>query len=99
MFTYLVMSVLDMQGLLGGYAFVVRSGAPHYLEPISYALAYVIPKAPSSYVYYIFWSAFWIHALDFMVFLIYIPRSKHLHLFAAPFNVLFSTGTQATPLP
>ena len=99
MLTYFVMSVLDMQGLLGGYTFVVRSGTPHYLEPISYALASIIPKAPSSYVYYIFWSAFWIHALDFMVFLIYIPRSKHLHLFAAPFNVLFSTGTQARPLP
>ena len=65
MVTYFIMSILDMQGLLSGYTFVVRSGAPHYLEPFSYALASVIPKAPSSYVYYIFWSAFWIHALDF----------------------------------
>ncbi|MHB8360499.1 MAG: heterodisulfide reductase-related iron-sulfur binding cluster [Thermoplasmataceae archaeon] len=99
MTTYFIMSVLNAQGLLSGYIGVLHTGVPTSLQPITYALASIIPKAPASYVYYIFWISYWIHALDFMIFLIYIPRSKHLHLFAAPLNVLFSTGTQATPLP
>lgn len=36
----------------------------------------------------VFW---WMHVLVLLGFLIYIPRSKHLHLLAAPFNVFFQT--------
>ncbi|MEE9167238.1 MAG: (Fe-S)-binding protein [Candidatus Neomarinimicrobiota bacterium] len=31
----------------------------------------------------------WIHAVTILVFLIVIPRSKHLHLVFAPFNIFF----------
>lgn len=31
----------------------------------------------------------WVHILTLLGFLVYIPRSKHLHMIAAPFNVYF----------
>ncbi|MFH1051615.1 MAG: (Fe-S)-binding protein [bacterium] len=38
-------------------------------------------------LYYIMW---WIHIITVLVFLAYIPYSKHMHLLVAPFNVFFS---------
>src|SRR6266851_23566 len=44
----------------------------------------------------IFW---FIHVSLFFGFLIYIPRSKHLHLMATPFNVFFSNHGPKGALP
>ncbi|MDD3180377.1 MAG: (Fe-S)-binding protein [Opitutaceae bacterium] len=34
----------------------------------------------------------WLHMTVVLLFLVYLPYSKHLHLFASPFNVFFSQG-------
>ncbi len=44
----------------------------------------------------IFWFA---HFIIFFSFLIYLPRSKHLHLMATPFNVFFSDYSPKGALP
>src|SRR5690625_3162434 len=54
---------------------------------ISGAFAWLSPTA-AMVIYYIAW---WIHAITILVFLIYIPQSKHAHLIAAPINVFFSS--------
>ncbi len=43
---------------------------------------------------------FWfIHVTIFFSFLVYLPRSKHLHLMATPFNVFFSSYAPKGALP
>ena len=44
----------------------------------------------------IFWFA---HMIIFFSFLVYLPRSKHLHLMATPFNVFFSNYAPKGALP
>ncbi len=46
--------------------------------------------------YRIFW---WLHILTVLGFLIYLPRSKHLHLMATPFNVFFRNYKPRGALP
>src|SRR5262249_31698571 len=49
----------------------------------------------------IFWYRFfwWLHIGVVLGFLIYLPRSKHLHLLATPFNVFFSSYKPKGALP
>lgn len=42
-------------------------------------------KAMGGIFFYIGW---WLHALILFSFLLYVPQSKHFHLFVAPFNVI-----------
>lgn len=42
-------------------------------------------------LYRVFW---WLHIITVLGFLIYLPRSKHLHLMATPFNVFFRNHTR-----
>ncbi len=99
MATYFILSVLRIDGVSANIPGSIGENLAPMNTPISYALASVLPKVTGSTGYYIYWVAFWIHAVDFMMFLAYIPRSKHLHLFAAPFNVLFSRDYQANLKP
>ena len=46
--------------------------------------------------YRIFW---WLHISTVLGFLIYLPRSKHLHLMATPFNVFFRSYKPKGALP
>ena len=41
----------------------------------------------------------WIHSIVILAFLILIPRSKHLHLVFAPFNIFFRPFTQPEHTP
>ena len=50
----------------------------------------------STSLYRIFW---WLHILTVLGFLIYLPRSKHLHLMATPFNVFFRSYAPKGALP
>ena len=95
MITYFILSVLRVDGLTAGIPGSLAENLAPVQTPVSYALASVLPKVSAGTAYYIYWFTFWVHALDFMMFLAYIPRSKHLHLFAAPLNVLFSKREQA----
>src|SRR5947208_11206508 len=48
----------------------------------------------------ILFSIFWFtHMIIFFSFLVYLPRSKHLHLMATPFNVFFSNYAPKGALP
>ncbi len=48
----------------------------------------------------ILFRVFWfIHVTTFFAFLVYLPRSKHLHLMATPFNVFFSNYAPKGALP
>jgi Fe-S oxidoreductase len=47
-------------------------------------------------LYRIFW---WLHISTVLGFLIYLPRSKHLHLLATPFNVFFRNYAPKGTLP
>lgn len=41
----------------------------------------------------------WLHILTVLSFLVYLPRSKHLHLMATPFNVFFRNYQPKGALP
>lgn len=99
MITYYVLSVLRIDGATAGIPGEIAVGLPATYTPVSYALATILPKATLAGSYYTYWITWSIHALVFLTFLAYIPRSKHLHLFAAPFNVLFSKSKQAQLSP
>ena len=43
--------------------------------------------------------SWWLHMFTVLGFLIYLPRSKHLHLLATPFNVFFSNYQPKGALP
>jgi Fe-S oxidoreductase len=49
----------------------------------------------------IFWFRcfWWLHIFTVLGFLIYLPRSKHLHLLATPFNVFFKSYKPKGALP
>src|SRR5690625_179842 len=59
-------------------------------EPVASLVAamfsWMSPAAAMS-AYYVLW---WIHTITILVFLVYIPHSKHAQLIAAPINVFFS---------
>src|SRR6266581_122942 len=48
------------------------------------------------FLFRIFWFT---HMIVFFSFLVYLPRSKHLHLMATPFNVFFSNYAPKGALP
>ncbi len=99
MATYYVLSVLRLDGVSANIPGSIGENLAAANTPVSYALASVLPKVSATTGYYIYWTAFTIHAADFIIFLAYIPTSKHLHLFAAPFNVLFAKEDQAILKP
>lgn len=90
--------------LLGGAARAAINPEEYLLmTPVVRPLGIVLAGSSSpgllSVVYYFFW---WLHVLAIMAFMAFIPRSKHLHLMAAPFNVYFrsleSPGAAVRPI-
>lgn len=58
-------------------------------EPIASAIAWMaaglgIGESVAGALFFLFW---WSHLLFLLVFLVYVPQSKHAHLIAAPINV------------
>ncbi|MBW7475997.1 (Fe-S)-binding protein [Paenibacillus oenotherae] len=58
-------------------------------EPVSSAIAMALSQAGASpafaeWGYELFW---WLHSLVLLAFLVYVPQSKHFHIFAAPVNL------------
>src|SRR5690625_2602878 len=77
--------------LLGnGMAHIWLGTETTWTEPVASLVAamfsWMSPAAAMS-AYYVLW---WIHTRTILVFLVYIPQSKHAHLIAAPINVFFS---------
>jgi len=87
--------------LLGTEVFgYIASGFRDY-TPLSELLSQPIrglSVESATVMYRAFW---WSHIFTVLGFLIYIPQSKHLHLLATPFNVLFQRVQEApkTALP
>ena len=57
------------------------------------ALAALLVHLPGGVVQAIFHASWWLHAVCLLVFLVYLPYSKHLHIMAAPLNVFFAPQT------
>src|SRR5690625_1879443 len=77
--------------LLGnGMAHIWLGTETTFSEPVASAVAAIfswLSPAAAMSAYYVLW---WIHTITILVFLVYIPQSKHAHLIAAPINVFFS---------
>ncbi|HLS35280.1 MAG TPA: (Fe-S)-binding protein [Bacillota bacterium] len=81
--------------LLGnGFSQIWHGVEATWTEPVATAIAAAfawMSPVVAKISYYVVW---WIHTLTILVFLVYIPQSKHAHLIAAPINVFFSSKKQ-----
>ena len=68
-------------------------GETHGLPPISSAIASYLVNAgvPKDTLMNVSYGAWWLHYAFILVFTIYIPRSKHLHVLASAPNVFFKS--------
>lgn len=90
MVSYLFLSGLRIDGYTNGIPGSVMGNVPASVTPVSALFADIIPSISLSTATNIYWSIWTFHVIIFLVFLAYIPSSKHLHLLAAPFNVLLT---------
>lgn len=63
-------------------------GSPY--APISSLLASALVGIGPAVAHWLFYIMWWAHLSILLGFLLYVPQSKHAHLFFAPFNILFS---------
>ncbi|WAA12207.1 heterodisulfide reductase-related iron-sulfur binding cluster [Fervidibacillus halotolerans] len=59
-------------------------------EPIASSIAYLFSWVSPFAASVLFYIAWWIHLLVLLIFLVYVPQSKHAHLIAAPVNVFLN---------
>src|SRR5947209_12478943 len=79
-----------------GVAAANSSGAWTPIGAWLYPLFSGISTNDNIILYRMFW---WLHIGTVLFFLIYLPRSKHLHLLATPFNVFFRSFKPKGALP
>ena len=79
-----------------GVAAANNSGAWTPIGAWLYPLFSGVSPNDNVILYRIFW---WLHISTVLGFLIYLPRSKHLHLMATPFNVFFRNYAPKGALP
>lgn len=79
-----------------GVAAANASGAWSPIGSWLYPVFGGIDAATDVILFRVFW---WIHILTVLYFLVYLPRSKHLHLMATPFNVFFRNYKSKGALP
>lgn len=87
--TIIYLLILAIVGsLLLESAFRILAGGPAGWRPVSMALAALLspaaPVAPAAEAVF-----YWVHVLAILGFLVYIPGSKHRHMFLAAPNVYF----------
>ncbi|MEM0138684.1 MAG: (Fe-S)-binding protein [Thermoplasmatales archaeon] len=99
MISYLFLSALRIEGYTHGLPGAIMENLPPSVTPVSLALSKLIPHISRSLAVNIYWSLYTFHAIIFLTFLAYIPMSKHLHLLAAPFNVLLTEDKPRGMLP
>ncbi|WP_121641353.1 (Fe-S)-binding protein [Virgibacillus sp. Bac330] len=61
-----------------------------WAEPVASVIAMAFSWLSSTAAMVLFYVAWWIHTITILVFLVYVPQSKHAHLIAAPINVFLS---------
>ncbi len=82
----LMISVLLGNGML----LIWEEQAATWSQPVASLVATVfgfLSPTAAMVLFFIFW---WIHTITLLVFLVYVPQSKHAHLIAAPINVFLS---------
>lgn len=82
----LMLTVLLSNGMLLISSGEISTASQPVASGIAVLFQWLSPTA-ATVLFYIFW---WIHTLTILVFLVYIPQSKHAHLIAAPINVFIS---------
>jgi Fe-S oxidoreductase len=83
----LILAVIVTLVLVEGFEYAASAGAAW--TPLGMWLGSLFSgwgTATNTVLYRAFW---WLHVIIVLGFLIYLPRSKHLHLLASPFNVFF----------
>jgi Fe-S oxidoreductase len=93
----LIFAVLLTLALVEGFQYAATAGAAWslvgmWLNPVFGGLG------PGTNTV-LFRVLFWIHVIVVFGFLCYLPRSKHLHLMATPFNVFFENYAPKGALP
>lgn len=85
---------LMLSVLLGnGMGLIWHGEELSWSEPIASVIAYVFSGIGETAAIAVFYFAWWIHLLFLLMFLVYVPQSKHAHLIAGPANVYFSRLT------
>lgn len=82
----LMLSVLFGNGMLQLWHETGTTWSEPVASLIATAFSWMSPTA-AMVAFYVAW---WIHTITILVFLVYIPQSKHAHLIAAPINVFVS---------
>jgi Fe-S oxidoreductase len=93
----LIFLVIATLALVESFEYVASNGVAW--TPIGaffHPLLLNVGTSTSIVAYRTFW---WLHMLTVLGFLIYLPRSKHLHLLATPFNVFFRNYNPKGALP
>ena len=93
----LILLVIVFLALLEGFEYAASNGAAwtligSWIGPWFSGLG----VRNTTILYRFFW---WAHILTVLYFLTYLPRSKHLHLMATPFNVFFRNYKPKGALP
>ncbi len=76
---------------LFGEAFHVKSGVEEAVGPFGQLLASMLPAISIEAAKGLFVLMWWLHIAVVLIFLAYLPYSKHSHLLVAPFSVYFSS--------
>ena len=86
--------------------FINRPKALGKMSPTSGLVAIFIVVLMGTYIYgetglspFVWKVNWWIHSILILAFLFLIPRSKHLHLVLAPFNIFFQSFDQPDHTP
>jgi Fe-S oxidoreductase len=92
----LILAVVVTLVLVETFEYAASNGAAW--TPIGAFFGALLPQGTQADIiwYRIFW---WLHILTVLGFLIYLPRSKHLHLMATPFNVFLRSYKPKGALP
>ncbi len=93
----LILAVLVTLALVEAFAYAATGGAEwslfgQWFGPLFSSLG----DTTNVVLFRVFW---WLHISVVLYFLVYLPRSKHLHLLATPFNVFFRSYKPLGALP
>jgi Fe-S oxidoreductase len=89
---FMVFALMVLHFCIDGFG-LAALGETHGLPPVSTAIAGYLVAAgiPKDTLIAVSFGAWWLHYALILVFTIYIPRSKHLHVLASAPNVLFKS--------
>jgi Fe-S oxidoreductase len=93
----LIFLVIATLALVESFEYVASNGAAW--TPMGAFFSPVIRNAGTETSIIAYRSFWWLHMVTVLGFLIYLPRSKHLHLLATPFNVFFRSYRPKGALP